>query len=100
MMHPDALAQFKDAMRDALLAKSGNKVGDQLFAVQSVAAYDKMTPAQLYQQFLGRVYSLAPNLKEVMSQATFQILGSIMEGPELAHVLYRIRLQVNGTEVR
>jgi hypothetical protein len=45
------------------------------------------------------INSAAPELMGIARDANYQILGYVMEGPEIAHVVYRLTINVEGVSI-
>jgi hypothetical protein len=100
LMHPDALQQFKTLFHDVLISDSSDQIGSYLFGVPDLQAFDNMSASKIYKQFMTNLYNLEPSLRDVLSNTSYEILGSVKEGNELVHVLYRIKMEVGGKEVQ
>ncbi len=100
LMHPGALTDMREMM-SGMVALAGTEDEGQLremFGVSSVEEFNRLTPAQLFERLL-RWQLDKPEMREVLSGARTEVLGHVMEGDSLAHVVYRMRMSVGEMSV-
>ncbi|HEX6038482.1 hypothetical protein [Longimicrobium sp.] len=101
LMHPDALTDLQEMM-SGMVALVGTEGDDgqlrEMFGVQSMEEFNRLTPAQLFERLL-RWQLDKPEMREVLSGAQTTVLGHVMEGDSLAHVVYRMRMEVGAMSV-
>jgi hypothetical protein len=99
LMHPDALARFRAIFLPLATHDKGAELRQQMFGAGSVDELAALDDVALFERFLRSVMSLAPEFQTILGAAEADMLGHVSEGPELAHVVYRIRLTVEGMAV-
>lgn len=100
LMHPDALTDLQEMM-SGMVALVGTEDEGQLremFGVASPEEFNRLTPTQLFERLL-RWQLDKPEMREVLSGARTTVLGHVMEGDSLAHVVYRMRMNVGEMSV-
>lgn len=100
LMHPDALTDVQEMM-SGMVAIAGTEGEGQLremFGVSSMEEFNRLTPAQTFERLL-RWQLEKPEMREVLSGAQASVLGHVMEGDSLAHVVYRMRMSVGEMSV-
>lgn len=96
-MHPDALESFKAAFAEILSMDGTGEAGSGLFGVSDLAQYQQASAADLFTLFMQRLSEAAPEMMMMTRGARYQVLGAVLEGPELAHVVYRLTVTVDDT---
>ncbi|MCW5604032.1 MAG: hypothetical protein KIT18_05750 [Burkholderiales bacterium] len=97
-MHPQALEQFRQVILGAVTGASPAKVAQEVlpvFGVKSVAELEKLSAQDFYAAFFAGLGNARPSFKSMMGQSNYDVLGSVVE-QDLAHVVYRIRVNVQG----
>jgi hypothetical protein len=95
LMHPEALASMKETM-SGLAALPGAAEDPQFnatFGVSSLAEFNQLSPAALFERIL-RAQLENPEMREMLSGAQTTVLGHVTEGDSVAHVVYRMRMNV------
>jgi hypothetical protein len=101
-MHPDALKKFRDLMSLVIdeAEKHGN-AGQVLPVFPGVKNLDdvkKLSDRKLFAAFVGGVTALKPELKKALAGAQVRVLGHITEGKGLTYVIYRMKMNVDGSD--
>ena len=97
LMHPEALQGFKDMVSPLLSLGTGEELA-RLMGVDSAATLAALPPADFFARFVGSVMA-QQGLMEVMRSAEIQVVGSVPEGADQAHVVYRMSMSVAGATV-
>ncbi len=100
LTHPDALQDFKRMFHDVIAVDTSHKVSTYFFQVSSLEAYDAISPASIYEQFMSKIYSIDPTLEGTIANATFDIIGSVKEGNDTAYVVYKIKMKSDAKEIQ
>jgi ABC-type transporter MlaC component len=95
-MHPDALASFQKMMLPIAEAAGEDPKGQQFTQVfmggKGVAELRKSTPNEFFQIFMGGLMKNVPQMAAMMRGSKAQVLGHVMEGPDVAHVVARMQM--------
>lgn len=100
LMHPSALATFRRFVVGLSASDSSGATLEQVFGVSSSAALDTLSDARLYARFFGAMVAAQPEMGAAIRSATYEIVGHVNEAPDLAHVVYRMTMTVDGIAVR
>jgi len=100
LMHPEALVGMKETMSGlvSLPGAAEDPQFQQMFGVTSVEEFNRLEPAVLFERLL-RSQLEDPEMKQILSTAQVSVLGHVMEGDTLAHVVYRMRMGVGEMNV-
>lgn len=98
LMHPEALDELREMMQ-GLVALAGTAAAEeevdstfqQMFGVPDAAAFNQLSAAQVFERML-RSQLENPDMREILSGSQTTILGHVMEGDSVAHVVYRMRM--------
>lgn len=94
--HPDALSQFKDFFIEiAHLDVDDTEDFESVFGFE-LAEIESMTPEVAFQVFMGFVLGEHEELAMMLQDMTLEVIGHVMEGEDLAHVVSRNRIQLFG----
>jgi hypothetical protein len=96
LMHPEALAELKGVFSLVAIADSTGVVVGPMFGVPNATEFEALSPQEVYARVLGSVSRRAPQLITAMRGVQIQVLGSVREGPETAHVVYRLNMSADG----
>ena len=100
LMHPEALQSFRETIT-ALAALPGAAEDPQfreMFGVTTLEEFNRLAPAALFEGVL-RSQLENPEMREILSSAQTAVLGHVMEGDTLAHVVYRMRMSLGATSL-
>ncbi|HEY9428938.1 MAG TPA: hypothetical protein VIR34_17390 [Gemmatimonadaceae bacterium] len=100
LMHPSALATFRRFVVGLSASDTSGATLEQVFGVTSSAALDTLSDTQLYARFFGKMVAAQPEMGAAIRSATYAIVGHVDEAPDLAHVVYRMTMTVDGIPVR
>lgn len=95
-MHPEALAKLRAMLLPLAKHENGAELRQKLLGANSVAEVEALDDAALFERFLRSMMGLSPEIQSIMGTAETGMVGHVMEGPDIAHVVYRLRLRVEG----
>jgi hypothetical protein len=101
LMHPEALRRFRSVFDAAIHGPKAEQAAQSLlplFSASSAADFAKLTDFQAYKRLNDTVVKSAPELVEMMSTSTYEIVGSFMKN-DLAYVTYTLGVTVKGQAV-
>lgn len=100
LMHPEALESMREMMSGmvAIAGSTDDPEFREMFGVSSIEEFNRLTPAQLFERILRWQLDKA-EMREILSTARTTVLGHVMEGDSLAHVVYRMRMSVGEMSV-
>lgn len=87
--HPEALAASKALFRQVLVADSSGEVGSLFFGVKSLGEYDALSDADAYTALWQNLTTKIPIFGEALKNAEEMEIGSVAEGEDVVHVVYR-----------
>jgi hypothetical protein len=102
-MHPEALKAFKSAL--VSIAETADKGGQGkeilgLFkGVDDLDELKKLDDVPFFVSFYRGITRVQPALKQALAGAESQIIGHVLEGKDIAHVVHRMTVTVEGTKV-
>ena len=99
LMHPEALAKFRAMFSPIVRSRKAAAVREQLFGGATPQHLDSLSDGAFYALMLGLIMQSSPELQDMMDSARTEILGHVSEGPDLSHVVYRLRLPVGPITV-
>lgn len=78
---------------------SKDELAMKLFAdTESIDVITKESPKDFFIRFMNWLNRINPMMKSAMANANYEIVGHVAEG-DLAHVVYRMTLNVSGARV-
>ena len=98
MMHPEALDQLSRTFGAIAAADSSGEVLGQIFGTRSLAEFRALTPADVFAR-LNRSLIQSPEMQQAFTSMDVTFVGSVPEPPDMAHVVYRMRMTVEGVTV-
>ena len=99
LTHPEALVELKNVF--AMLAQV-DTAGEMLrpyFGVSDDVEFDRLRPTEVYARLMRHLAS-DPLVSQAMRSLRAEVVGSIPEGADTVHVLYRMHTQLEETRVR
>lgn len=100
-MHPEALKRFRGVIEVALHGQKKEEAAAALlplFSVSSAADFEKLTDLQAYKRMNDTIVKSSPELVEMMSTSTYEIVGSFVRD-DVAYVTYRLGVTVRGKPI-
>jgi hypothetical protein len=96
LMHPEALAQFRQMMLPAFQAEGpGRSLRDQFFDGMTEARIRHLSDTAFFARFFRGMMALNPELLGVVQGAEIAMVGHVLEGEDVAHVVYRMQMQMD-----
>jgi hypothetical protein len=99
VMHPEALSSLKKIFRPIAEADTSGQVLRRFFGVPSLARYDSMADADIFQAFMANLTRNFPGFADAMQSHETSVVGSVPEGKELVHVVYRMGAKTEGMTI-
>ena len=101
LMHPDALHQLREFM--APLFASGipeaEEFRQQFLGVRTAAEAAALSDTTVFTNFVRALNARNPVATQALREAIIEQIGHVTEGPDIAHVVYRATLDVEGMSV-
>jgi hypothetical protein len=100
LMHPDAVGRLRKTIDAALRGSKKELAATELlplFSVSSAADFEQLPDVEVY-KLNDTIAVSSPELIEMMSGATYEIVGSFMKD-ELAYVTYNLKMTAKGKAV-
>jgi hypothetical protein len=88
-MHPEALAKAKEMFGAVVANDASGRVGQLFFGVPSAQGFDALSDSASFVAFMTNLTREFPMFGEVMRTAEFEVIGTLREGSDLAHIVYR-----------
>jgi hypothetical protein len=106
-MHPSALDRFKGIMTevaDAITSapldrKPPAKMVSALFGEEGPAIVKDLPPRDVFVRFMSNLTTFVPQIRVMHAGSEYQVLGHVVEGGNLAHVVFRATLSQGEHEV-
>lgn len=99
LMHPDALARFRGMFLPIVAADSTGQLCERLFATKSAAEVAALPNAELFARFFRTLVSGTPELTGMFAGADLVPVGHVLEGNEVAHVVFRMKVAADGITI-
>ena len=94
LLHPEALTRFRASMMEVIeaAAASGNteEVLELFDRIKTVKHLQQLTDAQFLESYYVGVGKIRSGPQQLLREAKIEVLGQVEEGPDLAHVIYRL----------
>lgn len=100
LMHPDALKQLRSLFGPIVSATKTEKDMETMFGVKDQAEFDRLSDADIFAKLFNMITSLSPEMKNILSNSSFHIIGQVPESPEVTHVVYRMHLKIETPNVK
>ena len=88
-MHPEALAKAKQIFGAVVTADTSGRVGQLFFGVESAKEYEAMSDSVSFVAFMTNLTKHVPVFADVIKSAEFNVIGTLPEGKDLVHIVYR-----------
>lgn len=99
LMHPEALSSLKKIFRPIAKADESGQVLRRLFGVQSLDRYDSMADTAIFQALMSNLTRNFPGFADAMQSHETDVIGSVPEGKDLVHVVYRFGAKTEGMTI-
>lgn len=97
-MHPEALQEFSEFLVDLVTMDSSGMFLALFLGLDADEVAEKQ-PVELFALFMGNVMGLEPEVEESLKNATIDPIGHVMEGDDVAHVVYRMNMPMEGATI-
>jgi len=106
-MHPSALDRFKNIMTeiaDAIAAAPANrkppaKMVNALFGDEGPTVVKDLPPRDVFVRFMSNLTTFVPQIRAMHAGSEYQVLGHVVEGGNVAHVVFRATLAQGDHEM-
>ena len=101
LIHPEALAMFRDVIDDALLGEKSERARKELlplFKVSSYEEFEKISDHLAYQRISEYIGEKAPDLISLMESSNYEIINQITDGDEVV-IVYKLTMTVKGQAI-
>jgi hypothetical protein len=99
LMHPEALAAARGMFRPIFDADKSGQFGEAFFGVKTPAEFDALSDVAAFEALMTNLTKNIPLFTDVLKSAEFSIVGSVAEGTELVHVVYRTGAKAEGLTI-
>ncbi len=89
LLHPEALVALQRMFHDVVAGDASHEAGRQLFGVADVAAFDALPASEVFQRLMATLTKI-PQFAAALASADGVIVGSVPEGADLVHVVFRV----------
>ena len=98
-MHPDALAKAKRMFGAVVAADASGRARKLFFGVEDMKSYDALSDSACFTALMTNLTEHMPAFGEAMKNAEFHVIGTLPEGKDLVHVVYRTDTKAEDLEV-
>ncbi|MEM1043785.1 MAG: hypothetical protein AAGI91_14305 [Bacteroidota bacterium] len=99
LMHPDALASLKGFVGEIVALDSSGMAAMMFVGDDDPEAIAALSPEEVFARFLGSVFGMQPEIGEALRSMEAEMIGHVMEGDSLAHVVTRSSMSMMGASV-
>jgi hypothetical protein len=99
LMHPDALAEAKKLFRSVFVADESGKTAELFFGVKNSKEYDALSDTAVFEAMMNNIAKKIPLFTDIMKTMDFSIIGSVPEGADIVHVVYRTSTKATGLSI-
>lgn len=99
LMHPEALQRMKQMFRPIVAADTKGESAQGLFGVGGIKGYDAASDSALFCSLMVNLMKIAPAMVEAVKNAEYTVIGSVPEGKDLVHVVYRVHTAAEDVQV-
>lgn len=89
LLHPEALVAFQRMFREVVAGDPSHEAGKQLFGVADLAAFDALPANDVFQRLMATLTKI-PQFAAALASADGVVVGSVTEGADLVHVVFRL----------
>lgn len=98
-MHPEALAKAKRMFGAVVASDASGRMGKLFFGVDSAMGYDALSDSGAFVALMTNLTEHLPAFAEAMKTADFTVIGTLPEGKDLVHVVYRTGAKAEDLEI-
>jgi len=97
LTHPHSLKQFRKLIE--AFVESDASIAETVFGVKSKQALANMSDTEIFGNLFAVINKSSPEMESALKSLQSSILGSVEEGPDLRHFVYRISFSVNDSPI-
>lgn len=98
LMHPMSLAELRNIFSPVLASEAGPEIISAI-GLPPPAQLSTMSDSEFFASFMRAIVAGDSTMADALRQANADLLGSVPEGADTVHVVYRMRMKVEGIEV-
>jgi hypothetical protein len=104
LMHPEALDDFRSMLLPVAEAAHRKGQSEQLLTlfhgVETMEGLRNLDSKSFFAAFLTGVSEVIPQFAQAMRGMTAEVLGHVMEGGDIAHIVYRGSVALEGATIK
>jgi hypothetical protein len=89
LMHPEALAEFKRKLRPIIAADMSGRIAEFFLGVKDFPQFEAMSEIAVFEEMISNSTKKFPQAAGLIKTTDYSIIGSVPEGADLVHVVYR-----------
>jgi len=97
-MHPEALASMKSSFAMVINADKSGEAGKSIFGLKNNAEFSELSDAAVFAKLMDFIAGAVPDIKTALSASTNSVLGKVVEGADLVHIVFRSSIKLQGAE--
>jgi len=98
LMHPASLAELRDIFSPVLASEAGPGIISAI-GLPPPDQLASMSDSEFFAAFMRAIVSGDSTMADALRQSQADLLGSVPEGDDTVHVVYRMRMKIEGVEV-
>lgn len=98
LMHQNALKEMRQLLAGVFEAPNAAEIRQQLLGVTTVQQAKAMSDTAVFAALM-RLTTQDADVAALLKSAKVQVLGHVNEGPDTAHVVYRMAMTINGIPI-
>ncbi len=99
MMHPEALAELRRMFQPLVAGDKSGEIAEIFFGVKTAKQFDALSDVGVFEALMINITKNIPGFTDALKTVDFKIVGTVTEGEELAHVVYRGDAKVGGINI-
>lgn len=99
--HPDALAELRRLLAPLFESElpEADEFRQRLLGVRTAAEARALSDTTVFANFIRALGSQLPVFAQALRSSSMEPVGHVMEGPDTAHVVYRVKVPLEGITV-
>jgi hypothetical protein len=98
LMHPVSLAELREIFSPVLASEAGPGIISAI-GLPPPDQLASMSDSEFFAAFMRAIVAGDSTMADALRQAQADLLGSVPEGDDTVHVVYRMRMKIEGVEV-
>ena len=98
LMHPESLAELREIFSPVLASDAGPEIIHAI-GLPPPAELAELSDTEFFAAFMRAIVSADSTMADALREARADLLGSVPEGADTVHVVYRMRTNVEGVDV-